>query len=367
VPLLSVLKTNRNAHGLTSTSNWEILHLYYAEVWGVEASTGAAKAACWLGGLVTLSSQKTGSVVSLELDKRWLQLAGVHGPLTLKNVYVSDIDTSFPVARSFADILVANSDITIDIRPEMANMQITEEMRFGVNPLPRRNSTSSSAADTSLFLLPGYCASKNPWSQHSGDFHGAQYFVEKGNWGHAEYALKAMAFIEKYISDSFSFIGHSQGGFVALHILNYYFTALDSASGGRTIQTVGTPWLGCSAAGDAAALGAVFGVGCGANNDLTRDGATNWLTGINLEARKLVHSYTTTYKLGNFFGDWCNLPMNIILQWPNDGTTELAYAKLPGGVDQGNTEKQCHTEGMAYSCQTNDNGRNKQMNNLAAR
>jgi len=191
--------------------------------------------------------------------------------------------------------------------------------------------------------------------------------VEKGNWGHDEYALKALRFIDGHNPNSFSFAGHSQGGFVALHILNYYWTALDQASGGRLVQTIGTPWQGCTIAGDAAALGKIFGIGCGANTDLTRDGATNWLTGISTEHRAVVHSYTTTYKQGNLFGDYCNLAMNILLQWPNDGTCELTYGKLPGGVYEGNTEKQCHTPGMAYMSQTADSARNKLMNQLASR
>jgi len=144
---------------------------------------------------------------------------------------------------------------------------------------------------------------------------------------------------------------------------------LENAKGGRLIQTVGTPWGGCSAAGDAASLGSVFGIGCGTNSDLTRDGAVNWLSGISLESRKAVHSYTTTYNLGTFFGDYCSLPMNMVLQWPNDGTTELTYGKLEGGVYEGNTEKQCHTTGMAYTykVQTHDQVRNALLNTLAAR
>ena len=62
------------------------------------------------------------------------------------------------------------------------------------------------------------------------------------------------------------------------------------------------------------------------------------MSGISAEYRSKVHSYTTTYQQGTFFGDYCNLAMNLILQWPNDGTTELVYGKLPGGVYEGNTE-----------------------------
>jgi len=114
-------------------------------------------------------------------------------------------------------------------------------------------------------------------------------------------------------------------------------------------------------------LGAVFGVGCGSNNDLSVDGARNWLSGISMEARKQVYYYTTTYKTGTFFGDYCSLPMNVFLKWPNDGTTEIAYASLPGGNELGNSEKWCHTTGMQYPPQYTDTARNAVMNQNAAR
>lgn len=85
-------------------------------------------------------------------------------------------------------------------------------------------------------------------------------------------------------------------------------------------------------------MGKVFGVGCGSNNDLSVDGATNWLTGITTTSRHDVYFYTTTYQQGKMFGDWCSLPMNTVLQWPNDGTAELKYAQLSGGNNLGNKE-----------------------------
>ncbi len=66
----------------------------------------------------------------------------------------------------------------------------------------------------------------------------------------------------------YSIIAHSQGGMVAAHIRNYLFSGLDSVSGGRLIQTLGTPFNGNTAAGSAANLGQIFGIGCGANSDL---------------------------------------------------------------------------------------------------
>lgn len=37
-------------------------------------------------------------------------------------------------------------------------------------------------------------------------------------------------------------MGHSQGGMVGAHIQNYYWTGLDQVTGGRVVQTVGTPY-----------------------------------------------------------------------------------------------------------------------------
>jgi len=154
---------------------------------------------------------------------------------------------------------------------------------------------------------------------------------------------------------------------VAVHLLNYFFSGMDYAKNGRLIQTVGTPFQGCSAAGSAANLGKAFGVGCGENFDLTKDGAKLWLSGISSDVKKEAHFYTTTYKQGQFFGDYCNLAINMILEWPNDGTTEFVYSSLSGGKNMGNKQGWCHTTGMSYEAQYYDHTRNKEMNANAAR
>jgi len=194
--------------------------------------------------------------------------------------------------------------------------------------------------------------------------------VDKGNYGNHQYSEKVLAQISAQGITAFSIIGHSQGGMVALHIHNYFFTGLDQAStaGGKVLlQSLGTPFRGNTAAGSAANLGEIFGVGCGSNTDLSLDGAGNWLAGIGQASRANLHFYTTTYQQGNFFGDWCSLPMNLILQWPNDGVTEATYAGLPGGQNQGNKEKWCHSVDMGYPPQYTDQARNRILNGNAAR
>jgi len=154
---------------------------------------------------------------------------------------------------------------------------------------------------------------------------------------------------------------------LGLHLLNYFETGLDFATGGVKLQSLGTPYNGCSAAGSSANLGKAFGVGCGSNTDLSVDGAKLWLAGITAESRKEVNYYTTSYEQGSFFGDYCNMAINAVLEWPNDGTTEIQYASLSGATSKGNTQKQCHTTGMKYTAQYLDNNRNKAMNTAAAR
>jgi pimeloyl-ACP methyl ester carboxylesterase len=337
----------------------------YTEVWGKKGSTLVPVA--WLGGIVSIEK---GSV-SLELNALWLQRAGVSGSLVLRNTYIADVTTSFPIASFSADIPVGNSGVIpipgFDFMLRKDPVSISYEMRNGVNPR-LVNKTSAAADKKGLVLVPGYCASINPWSRNSKDFTDAYFFSEMNlNVPNDEYARKVIAFADKEGLTSFGLIGHSQGGVVAAHIHNYYFSGLEAATGARPIQSVGTPYQGSTAAANAADLGKAFGVGCGANSDLSRDGAVNWLAGISTDARKDVYYFTTTYKRNTFFGDYCSAPMNTLLQWPNDGVTELKYASLQGGKDMGNKDKWCHTTDMSYPAQYDDSARNKDMNANAAR
>jgi len=246
-------------------------------------------------------------------------------------------------------------------------LQITKEMRFGVNPLRgkyHKNSTQDNQPN--LLLLPGYCSKTNPWS--SQDFTSGTYFNSGGgNLGNHVFAQKVLVHLEPLNLPSYGMIGHSQGGMIAAHVHNYFWSGLDSATGARLIQSVGTPFKGCTAAGTLAELGKVFGVGCGSNTDLSLDGAVNWLAGISMESRRSVHFYTTTYEQGTFFGDYCNLAMNIILQWPNDGTCEIKFSVLDGATNMGNKQKWCHTSSMKYPSQYTDTARNAEMNREASR
>lgn len=336
----------------------------YAEVWGTDASKKLAPA-CWIGGII--ESTQDGSA-DLVLDIQWLQKAGVSLPLVLKNVYIADLDTSFPIdsieKESFIKVAQIGQ-IRVPFRAA-SSIQITDEMLFGVNPLPPVNASAVKSSHD-LLLLPGYCADVNPWTRDASKFTGGFFPLDFGNHANDAYAKKILAQVEKNGMGSYGIIGHSQGGMVGLHIHNYYWSGTSQAKGNRLLQSVGTPYQGSTAAGSAANLGSIFGIGCGSNVDLSRDGAVNWLAGISAASRKSVHYYTTTYQQGNFFGDWCSFPMNLVLQWPNDGVVELSYAQLSGAMNMGNKEKSCHTTDMTYTPQYDDSTRNAEMNKNAAR
>jgi hypothetical protein len=338
----------------------------YAEVLGTDPVTKQFKPACWLGGIVILQN----GIVTLELDVNWLKLAGVNGPFKLQNVYVSDMVTSFPISVAVSEMAVEGSEGLLFEVPTTP-ITITEEMRFGVNPLPKPVRNSTAPGPNSLIALPGYCAGSNPWQERAGDFTNTGFFVmKKGNYNHQDFALLAIDYTLKLNPKpaSFGLLGHSQGGCVAAHIANYFYSGLDYATGGYKITSVGTPFQGCTAAGGLADLGDIFGIGCGSNNDLSLDGSKAWLSGITAETRKIVAFYTTTYEQGKLFGDWCNLPINSILQWPNDGTTEIKHAPLPGGsINMGNTQKECHTTGMSYPPQYRNPTRNQRISAQSAR
>eukprot|EP01128_Nolandella_sp_AFSM9_P000402 TRINITY_DN10563_c0_g1_i1.p1 TRINITY_DN10563_c0_g1~~TRINITY_DN10563_c0_g1_i1.p1 ORF type:complete len:708 (-),score=210.24 TRINITY_DN10563_c0_g1_i1:174-2204(-) len=344
----------------------------YTEVYGLDHS-GVETAVAWLGGIVEVVD---GQIV-LELDSNWLIQAGVTAAeLILKNTYISDMVTSFPVASYLEDIklTVTGDAAALFVRDGLsmnhgftaeAMQVVTEEMRSGVNPLA---GLKRAGQKSGLVTVPGYCSAGSPWSPNNADFTDAYHLeTESLNISNDEYAQLVLAFADEQGLTSFGLLGHSQGGAVALHIHTFYFSGLDSATGGKKIQSVGTPYQGCTAAGSAADMGNSFGVGCGSNSDLSRDGASVWLASIPSAKRSDVYFYTTTYKRNSFFGDWCSMPMNAVLEWPNDGTTELQFAPLAGGNNMGNTEKQCHTTGMAYGAQYNDHTRNQKISSEAAR
>jgi hypothetical protein len=133
------------------------------------------------------------------------------------------------------------------------------------------------------------------------------------------------------------------------------------------IQSVGTPYQGTALAGNLAVLGQIFGAGCGKNTDLTYSGAANWLATIPSWARSEVDYYTTSFKDRWWAYDYCHLATDLLLDDPEDGTTEKWSGQLAGAANMGHKTGWCHTTGMRDPAQTRDSSRNSSMSNRAAR
>jgi len=339
----------------------------YSQVWGTQPN-GSSVAVAWIGGITHLEEHNGKETITLSLDMNWVALAGAKAPFVLKNVYIQDPESQVPLSlikeiKLTVDEHLSTYFTAINLRPTA----ITPLMRQGRPPaslLPQ----STMAYKTGLILLHGYCSATNPWQPSEDIFTNGHYFLNPAaSITNEQFAALVIEFGKSRNLSAYAMIGHSQGGMVATHILNYYFTGLDNLDASkRLVQTVGTPFQGTTAAGSAANLAKSFGVACGSNFDLTIDGAKLWLSGISADTRENVYFYTTTYGDAGFFGDYCSLPMNMVLQYPNDGTTELINAPLPGGNNMGNTKEWCHTTEMKYEAQTSDKTRNVLLNKNAA-
>lgn len=227
------------------------------------------------------------------------------------------------------------------------------------------------------FFSTIFSASGNPWPQNQ--FSNFEVFSDPdarrqlgggggaNNWSNDLFAQKILLFAQNKNLHGCGIIAHSQGGLAALHMYTYYWSCLDYASSpNRMIQSVGSPYLGTPLAGNLAALGNIFGAGCGSQNDLTTSGAAAWLSNIPSWARSQVHYYTTSFKDRWWAYDYCHLATDLLLSDPDDGTTERYRGQLSGGINRGHTTNQCHTTGMRDTAQYFDQSRNLDMNSNAS-
>lgn len=334
----------------------------FGEVWGTDAAGAAALVpVAWVAGMSVVSD----GALSLGLDTRWIAKAGARAPFELRNVRIEDPDHSIELAS--APVLPLSMPDLPAAGVTSASVVVDEEMRSG--PRPVRNAAAVTAGvGHTLLLVHGYC-SDNVWGPNVSRFSNAStdsVFLDlNANRSHDDFARRILEFGQKW--NSYAIVAHSQGGAASLHLKAFYWSGLDEAGPGRLIQSVGTPYQGTALAGVLAAIGSVFGQGCGLNNSLTYDGSKTWLATIPPDARSKVHYYTTTYADHGFWTrDYCNLFTDTFLSDPNDGVVELKRAQLPGGVNQGNTTGQCHTATMRDPSQVNDAARNAIMNANAA-
>jgi hypothetical protein len=325
----------------------------YAEFWGKDAA-GNDVAVAWIGGMV---APKNG-LLSMELDQRWIARAGANAPYSLRALRIEDPDHFITLAKADSLALV-DSIAPISVSK---SVQIDELMTMG--PRPRVEKVQAKGVGSRLLLVHGYC-SGGVWPV--ANFTNASTFLDANqNRSNDQFALLINSFGNTW--NSYGIIAHSQGGMASLHLYTYYWSGLDNAVGSRLIQSVGTPYKGTNLAGVLAALGGIFGVGCGYNTDLTYSGAANWLAGIPTANRAKVNYHTTSFKLTNWWtNDYCNFASDLVLGDPEDGTTEQANGQLAGGINRGHVTGQCHTDGMRDPAQYRDAGRNSVMNSNAAR
>ena len=335
--------------GVASRAQSGFLHAH-AEVWGRIGEVAIPVA--WIGGMVDAARP------ALSLDSRWIALSGTEGPFELRNLRLSDPDHFVPLAK------VERRALALDRLPEAASRipeEIDEAMRMG----PRPERSAATRAGARLLLVHGYC-SGNAWGPVASQFGNASIFQDfNQNRTHNDFALRILNFGNQF--DSYGIVAHSQGGAAATHLYTYYWSGLDYATGSRLIQSVGTPYQGTALAGNLAALGSVFGVGCGTNDNLTYSGASSWLAGIPSWARAKVNYYTTSFATAWWRWDYCNAVSDLVLSDPEDGTTERSKGQLSGAVNRGHKTGWCHTTGMRDPAQVTDASRNATMNVNAAR
>lgn len=324
----------------------------FAEVWGAD-NHGEMQPVNWIGGMSYVDQGQ----LTLGLDVRWLGLSPANHDFELRNVRIEDPNTFIAVAK-----IPAMPLRTPSLPAEARAVPEVMDAEMFVGPRPAR--ASADKAGGRLLLVHGYC-SGNVWGPVSGQFSNASIFLDTDkNRSHDAFANLIAGFGSSY--SSYGIVAHSQGGAASLHLYTYYWSGLDYATGGRLIQSVGTPYQGTSLAGNAAVLGQIFGVGCGTNTDLTYSGAASWLSGVPTWARNAVNYYTTSFKDYWWSYDYCHLVTDLLLNDPDDGTTEKAKGQLSSGVNRGHRTGWCHTSGMADPAQTTDSSRNASMSSNAA-
>lgn len=356
-----------------SATNFDRVYRGYCQLWGTSTANGQAVPVAWASALGHIQKLHDSYYLPLEVDLQWVARAHAVAPFTLKDVWVQDIETAIPLTKSAAIHVSTSFDTeryinkTLSaIRSSNYNGEITKVMREGVPPaFLKTNSTNGGK----IVVSHGYCAKGNPFTSAPGDWTDVLFFADplQGR-SHDAFAQQVVKFAESQGLSSFSFFGHSQGGIVGLHLMNYYHSGLDAAGKGRKIQSLASPFLGNTGMSTSFDLMSLFGAQCDFVNDMTVDGANLWLSGISSSALAEANYYTTAFDKGGLFGKgYCNMAVNLVLDSPNDGVTEQKFAELSGATNRGHTVGQCHVDGMNWPASYFDHERNKEVSATAAR
>ena len=325
-----------------------------AEVWGRDG-LGHDVPVTWLSRIETPEAGPEGWHLPLWLDTAWLAAAQAYPPLELRAVRVQDPDHYALLAQ--AQVL----DLPDGSLPPLAGRWdgtvgdlVFSGSTLNATQVPTNaEATNPIAVQPGLMLVHGYCSSGSVWPESNFSQPKLTFSDVSQNRSHDQFAQLIAQQGSGFTS--FGVVGHSQGGQAALHLLTFYQSPLDRASGGRRIQSVGSPYQGTPLA----SLGAFA---CGVNNDMTPAGASTWLAGIPMWARAEVSYWTTSNS-----GAACNFFTSLLLADPEDGTTEQFRGQLPGGNNMGHVTGWCHTTGMSEPAQYTDASRNFEMNLEAAR
>ncbi len=337
------------------------------EVWGqtgIKTKFGLrqSRPVSWISTISGIENNQ----LNIQLDNRWIARSKTKAPFYIRNLRVEEVDNFIPLisVKKLPISLSATAKKSVDefsLLNAKKSQSITEQMRMG----PRPTEMTLAQASSGLLLVHGYCSS-DVWGPVSSQFSNAFIFKDlNANRSNDAFARKISAFGANM--NSYGIVAHSQGGNAALHLYTYYWSGLDRASGNRMIQSVGSPYQGTPLAGNLAALGNVFGVGCGTNSNLTTSGASSWLAGIPSWARSKVYYSTTSFSTKWWRYDYCSIATDLFLSDPEDGVVEKSRGQLSGANNMGHKKGWCHTSSMRDTAQTKDSSRNADMNANAMR
>jgi hypothetical protein len=386
--LLSFVKSNQTQLSIPVISDLSERSVYLSgEVWGTNQQ-GQLQLASWVGGLASAKSANRQTSLDLNFDTRWITRLNLKAPFYVRSLRLQDANNHVPVAKSKPLSLQLSHSVSRSLKQQFGfngkfgynsmsglngksgfnsnsnsiSQAITDDMRMSNAPAIAETQ-SKATSNPKLLLVHGYCSS-SVWN--TGNFSNSVEFQDfSKNRSHEAFAQQILNFGNSYTS--YGIVAHSQGGAAALHLYSRYWSGLDYATGGRIIQSVGTPYQGTALAGNLAILGSIFGAGCGTNTDLTYSGASNWLSTIPSWARSQVDYYTTSFSTKWWRYDYCNIATDLFLNDPEDGTTEQWAGQLSGAANMGHKKGWCHTRGMRDTAQFLDSGRNSSMNSRAAR
>ncbi len=357
----------------------------FAEVWGT-SKDGRSIPIVWIGGITVPEKNDKKTTLPLFLDSRWITRAKAIAPFELRNIRVQNIENHFPIDQMPLISLTLPTIAEITTIPE-----ITDDMLMG--PIPENNSggnnsnpnpnpnpnpippdpqqpynpmatSSSSTSGGKLMLIHGYCSGGVWPTSHFTNYIVFQDFNKSRS--HDNFAKLIRDYSPS--TSAFGALAHSQGGPATLHLYTYYWSGLDNVTtGSRLIQSTGSPYHGTALAGNLAALGNVFGAGCGTNTDLTYDGSEAWLSGIPTWSRSKVYYWTTAEKDKPWSWDYCQIATDMFLSDPEDGVTEKWSGQLSGANNMGHLEGWCHTANMGDPAQTGDPVKNAERNSTAKR